>query len=231
MKSRVLGLAACLAIVACCGAAPTVVSATVLCEKQVTPCGAGNTYAPGTLIEAALPPLTHTVIETGFGVVGCLENKVGMTTKAWGGSGAITVPARFFEFVIAQCTIPNGSGGTEACTVAPANYGEGEMEKWLGFFSNGKNGNGIFGISTSSRGAFGFSVTCGTFAKVRISCEFTNATNSTVTGGPIPGVPAATIMGAEKLKPVLGNLCPPGEATWKFIWAVSKPANFFLEAE
>jgi hypothetical protein len=34
------------------------------------------------------------------------------------------------------------------------------------------------------------------------------------------------------MKPVAGgNKCPKAEATWNFKWTVSKPANFWLEAE
>ncbi|MFL5897076.1 MAG: hypothetical protein ACJ76D_01215 [Solirubrobacterales bacterium] len=222
-----LGVALC-AVIALTGAfAPASASATVLCSKQVTPCGA-NVYAAETQVKAALPAMTTTVIETELVTVTCLTSRIGIKTSAVGGKG-LSVPGRVNEFALEQCTVPDGLGGTESCAVKPVNYGAAELEQWTAFFEQGNNGNGKFGISTSNLGNFGFSVLCNQKVE-KINCTFLNGTSSTVTGG--PGTPAATITGPQKMKPVAGGKkCPAAEATWKFTWAVSVPAAFYLEAE
>lgn len=225
MKRGALGIAACTVIALTCVFALTQASATVLCEEQKTACP--KIYLVGTQINAALKTMTTSVIETEIAKVTCLENKIGMKTSTKGGPG-LSVSARVSEFSFAQCTVPDGLGGTEKCTVSPVNYEPKKEEKqWIALFTNGENGNGKFSITTSELGEFGFSVLCNEKVE-RINCTFTNITTSTVTGGS----GNATIVGAEKMAPVAGGKkCPKAEATWKFTWTVSKPAEFFLEKE
>jgi len=220
MKRSALGIAACAAIVLTCALAPAQASATVLCNANTTPCPVP--YGAGTQIQAALPAMTTTVIESALGNVTCLENKIKMKSTAEGGSG-LSVPVRVSELVFGQCTIPAGGGGTESCTVTAVNLGPLEEEQWIGFFEKGVNGNGAFSITMSELGSFGFSVFC----KGKVECTLTAVLNSTVTGG-LGG--AATITGAQKMSRA-GAKCPPADPTWKFKWNVSEPANFFLVAE
>jgi hypothetical protein len=226
MQRNAFGLAACAAIVLICTFAPASASATVLCAEQNSTCGI--IYGKGTQVKAALPTMTTTVIETEIAKVTCLENQIGMKTVAVGGPSPATVPARIFEFFFAQCTVPDGMGGTESCTVKPFNLGATEPEQWLGIYEKGNLGNGLFAIGASSLGTPGFSVLCN--QKVEsINCTFTNATSSTFTGGGFGKTPAS-FTGAEKMKVVAGGTkCPKTDATWKFTWAVSAPVPLFME--
>ncbi|HEX6782609.1 MAG TPA: hypothetical protein VF125_11340 [Solirubrobacterales bacterium] len=202
-------------------------SATVLCSKQVTPCG-GNVYLAKFQVNASLPTMNTAVLETGLANVTCLQWGFGILTTTSGGSG-MSVAGRVNQVTVAECTIPDGSGGTENCNVTVANAGGTEPEWWLANFEKGSKGNGQLSISASSLGPFGLSVLCNAGGS-KINCLFTNGMTSAVTGGVAPGSPA-TITGAEKLKPVMGAKCPGAEATWRFKLEVWKPAAFYLEAE
>ena len=224
-RSTVLGVAICAAIAFTCIAAGSA-SATVLCSKQVNPCGA-STIGLGVKIKAALPALTVTVIENEFGNVTCLENQIGMKITGEGGEG-ISTTVKVTEFFFAQCTRPIGGGMTENCAVTKVNYGATEPEWWSAAFQAEKapNGNGIFGISGSTLGSFGFYVVCGT----NIDCTLTIPTGSKVTGGP-GGLVPPTITGVEVMKNMAGKKCPPNPPTWRFTWAVSEPAALFVEGK
>jgi hypothetical protein len=229
MNRTALGIAACAAIALTSALAPAQASATVLCTKQVTPCGGANVLPTGTQIKAALPALTTTVIENELVNVTCLENKIRMKTTTAGGGG-FSVLGKIPELVFAQCTVPNGMGGSENCTVNPVHLGTKLPEEEYGAnFQSGKNGNGLVSIAGGTLGAFGYSVVCNEKVE-KINCTLTNSIIPAVTGGPGGGTPA-TISGAEKMNPVAGKKCPKAEATWKFTWAVSEPAAFFMEAE
>lgn len=227
-RSSALGGVICAAAASICMLTAGQASATVLCAENKSPCG--FVFTKGTTVKAALPTMTTTVIETEIAKVTCLENKIGMSTTANGGKSPITVPARVYEFSLAECTVPDGMGGTESCTVKPVNHGANEEEQWLAIYEKGIAGNGTFGIGASSLGTFGFSILCNQKVE-KINCTFTNATSSTFTGGGGTGKPPATFTGAEKMNPAAGTKCPKAEATWKFTWAVSSPEPLFMEPE
>ncbi|HEU4737443.1 MAG TPA: hypothetical protein VFS54_00010 [Solirubrobacterales bacterium] len=220
-----LGAVVGVTIVLACSLTAARASATVLCGELNSTCG--SIYPAGTLVKAELATMTTAVIETEIAKVTCLENKIGMKTTAAGGASPITVPARVSEFSFAQCTVPAGMGETESCTVKPVNLGATQLEQWQGFYEKANLGNGVFGMSSSSLGKFGFSVLCN--QKVEsINCTFTNGTSSAVTGGGFKT--PATFTGAEKMQPQAGGKkCPAAEATYRFTWAVSAPAILFLE--
>jgi len=207
--------------------APAPASATVLCSKQVTPCGA-SIYPAETQINTWMPTMTTAVLENTLANVTCLQWGIAIKTTNAGGKG-VSVAGRVNGVTVAECTIPDGKGGTESCKVTPANFGATEPEWWVATFEKGLNGNGQLTITPSSLGAFGLSVVCNAFGGT-ISCVFTNGPTFPVTGGVYPGSPAK-IAGPVKLKPVAGPKCPGTEATWKFNWEVWNPANFYLEAE
>lgn len=226
LNASVLAVCAVSAAILVYASAPA--SATVLCSKQVTPCG-GNVYLSKFQIKTWVPPMTTAILETGLGKVTCLEYGLYIRTTSDGGPGMTSVAARVNGFTANQCTIPDGKGGSESCKVLPEHYGASELEWWLATFEKGSKGNGQLSISSSSLGVFGLSVLCNTFGNT-INCTFTNPTTSSVTGGVYPGAPA-TITGAESLKPVAGPKCPGANATWRFTLLVWEPTDFYLEAE
>jgi len=217
------GLALCAVSAAILAYAPAPASATVLCSKQVTPCGAANTYPAGTQVNTWMPTMTTAVLETTLANVTCLKWGIGIKTTSAGGLG-ISVAGRVNGVTVAECTIPNN----QTCNVKAANFGATEPEWWGATFEKGSKGNGELTIGPSSLGAFGLSVACNERGET-ISCVFTNGSTFPVTGGVYPGSPAK-IAGGVKLKPVSGSKCPGTEATWKFNWEVWEPPNFYLEA-
>jgi len=229
MKRSALGIAAvCVAIALPCALSPAQASATVLCSVQNTPCGAGNVYPAGRVVEASVPKLSSTEIVTESVTVTCLENRVGVTITSAGGKGA-SVVGRVSTFVFNQCTVPDGKGGTESCTVKPVNMGAGEAEQYLSTFT-GSKGNGTLSIGASSLGKPGYTVSCAAPAE-QVNCTFEGAPNLTFTGGPVLGVPG-TIAGPASMTPKAGGKkCPTMAATWKFKWEITSPTPLFLEAE
>ncbi|HEY1854409.1 MAG TPA: hypothetical protein VGG40_07460 [Solirubrobacterales bacterium] len=180
----------------------------------------------GTVVKVSLSTLGVTVIETEFAKVSCLENRAVMETKNAGGAGMLTVAARVSTMTFDQCTVPDGGTGTENCSVKTVNIGAAELEQWQGIFEKGKTGNGIFSISSSKLGTFGFTVVCKEKVE-KINCTFTNPTSSTFIGGVV-----ATISGEEKMKPMAGGAkCPTKEPEWRFKWLVLEPDPLYLVAE
>lgn len=231
MKRSALGIAAvCVAIALPCVQAPAQASASVLCSVQKNPCGAANIYPIGRVVEAAVPKGGTTEIVTTLATVTCLESQVGVKITNEGGKGA-SVIGRVTVFNFKQCTVPDGKGGTENCSVNPVNMGAGEAEQYLTSFTAnaGSLGNGTMGIGASSIGLLGYSVSCAAPAKV--DCTFEGAPNLTFTGGTVGKTPG-TIAGSVSMTPKKGGAkCPATAATWNPKWQITSPSPLFLVVE
>ncbi len=192
------------------------------------PLRGANVYPAGRVVEASVPKGATTEIVTEFATVTCLENQIGVKITNAGGKG-LSVIGRVATFVFNQCTVPDGKGGTEACTVKAVNKGATEGEQYLATFTAKGSGNGELGIGASSLGLMGFAVSCAAPAKV--DCTFEGAPNLTFTGGPVLGV-AGTIGGSPSMTPKKGGAkCPAAAATWKFKWEITSPSPLFLQLE